>query len=64
MDNGPTELPGRQALGFRWLRLSLRISLSSSSSATIFFNRVFFFSRLRISYNCDRPIPPNRLRQL
>jgi hypothetical protein len=41
MDNGLTELPGRQALGFRWLRLSLRISLPSSSSATIFFSRVF-----------------------
>ena len=51
MDNGLTKLLGRQALGFRWLRLSLRISLSSSSSATIFFNRAFSFSRLRISDN-------------
>ena len=51
MDNGLTELPGRQALGFRCGRLSLRISLSSSSSATIFFNRVFSFSRLCISDN-------------
>jgi len=49
MDHGLTKLFGRQALGFRWLRLSLRISLSSSSSATIFFSRTFSFSRARSS---------------
>ena len=49
MDNGLTKIPARQALGFRWLRLSLRVSLSSSSSATIFFRRAFSFSRLRSS---------------
>jgi len=64
VDNGLTKLFGRQALGFRWLRLSLRISLSSSSPATIFFSLVFSYSRLRSSDNCDRPIPRNRLRQL
>jgi hypothetical protein len=51
MDNGLTELPCRQALGFRCGRLSLRISLSSSSSSTIGYNRVFSFSRERTSDN-------------
>jgi len=44
-----TKLARRQALGFRQLTLSLRISLSSSSSATILFSRAFSFSRLRSS---------------
>lgn len=64
MCGGLTELRCGQALGFRWFRLSLRISLSSSSSATIFLSRAFSFAGLFISDNCDRPIPPNRLRQL
>ena len=43
MNDRLTELLWRQALGFRWFRLSLRINLSSSNSATIFFSRVFSF---------------------
>lgn len=48
MNDGLTKLLGGQALGFRWFRLSLRMSLSSSSSATISFSRAFSFSRLFI----------------
>ena len=51
VNDGLTELLCGQALGFRWFRLSLRMSLSSSSSATIFFSRAFSFSRLFISDN-------------
>ena len=43
-------------------RQCLRIRLSSSSPATILFNRAFSFSRLFSSDNCARPIPPNRFR--
>jgi hypothetical protein len=64
MKDGLTKLLCGQALGFRNATLSLRISLSNSSSATIFLRRTFSFSRLRISDNCDRPIQPNRFRQL
>ena len=62
MNNSLTKLPGRQALGFRLLRLSFRIRLSSSTSATIFSKREFSFSRLHSSDSCDFPLPPNRLR--
>ena len=61
MDNSLTKLPGRQALGFRWLRLSFRISLSSSSSATIFFSLAFSFSRLRSSDRLRLPHPAKPL---
>ena len=64
MDNGLTKLPYHQALSFRFLRLSLRVSLSSSSSKTIFFNRSFYFSRERNSNDCYLPMPPNRFCQL
>ena len=65
-DNEEGQLPHVYglALGFRWFRPSLRMSLSSSSSATIFFSRAFSFSRLFSSDNWARPIPPNRFRQL
>nr|WP_068317698.1 hypothetical protein [Aliiruegeria sabulilitoris] len=63
VNDGLTKLARRQALGFRWFRLSLRMSLSSSNSATVLrayaaalrprslelFSRAFSFSRLRIS---------------
>ncbi len=43
VDHGLTQIVGRQAFGFKKSRLSLRISLSNSSSATIFFKRWFSF---------------------
>lgn len=49
VDNAITELTGAQAFGFKKSRLSLRISLSSSRSATIFFRRWFSFSSAFIS---------------
>ena len=51
MNDGLTKLARRQALGFRWFRPSLRMSLSSSNSATIFFSRAFSFSKPRSSDN-------------
>ena len=45
MDYSLTQIGNRQTLGFKKSRLSLRISLSSSSSVTIFFSRAFSFSR-------------------
>ena len=41
LNDGGSQIPCRQALGFKKSRLSLRISLSSSRSATIFFSRWF-----------------------
>jgi hypothetical protein len=64
MNDGLTQLLCGWALGFRWFRLFLRMSLSSSSSATIFFSRAPSFSKLFITDSCDRPMPPNRRRQL
>jgi len=45
VNDGLTKLICGQALGFRWFRLSLRMSFSNSSSATIFVSRAFSFSR-------------------
>ena len=64
MNDCLTELLCSQVLGFLWFRLSFRMSLFSSNSATIFFSRTFSFYRLFISDNSARPIPPNRFRQL
>ena len=48
-NDGLTQLLCGQTLGFKKSRLSFRISLSSSSSATIFFRRLFSFSIAFIS---------------
>jgi|GEM_PF-1306293 len=53
-----------QILGFKKSRLSFRISLSSSRSATIFLSRWFSFSRAFNSVSCGFAIPPNFLRQI
>ena len=39
LDDGRSQVLGRQTLGFKKSRLSLRTSLSNSRSATIFFSR-------------------------
>jgi hypothetical protein len=64
LDDGGSQVLCRQALGFKKSRLSLRISLSSSRSATIFFSRWFSFSRAFSSFSCDRPMLPNFLRHV
>lgn len=64
LDDGSAQVLCRQALGFKKTRLSLRISLSSSRSATIFFSRWFSFSSAFSSLSCERPMLPNFLRQV
>jgi len=64
LDDGGSQVLCRQALGFKKSRLSLRISLSSSRSATIFFSRWFSFASAFSSLSCDRPMLPNFLRHV
>jgi hypothetical protein len=64
LNDGGSQSLCRQALGFKKSRLSLRISLSSSRSATIFFSRWLSFSRAFSSLSCERPMLPNFLRQV
>ena len=64
LDNRTPQLIRSQILGFKKSRLSFRISLSSSRSATIFFSRWFSFSRAFSSESCERAMPPNFLRHV
>ena len=49
VNDGPTQLLNVQAFGFKKSRLSFKISLSSSNSATIFLSRSFSFCKAFIS---------------
>ena len=64
LDNRTPQVIRCQILGFKKSRLSFRISLSSSRSATIFLSRWFSFSRAFSSESCERAIPPNFLRHV